>query len=134
MTAAIDVTAAAEAFLRRMLRFSGLPAGAGMRLVVSAGGCSGYNSEFAAEDKPRNGDAVLEVNGLKLFLPEQSLALLAGVTVDFLDTPMQTGLTFINPAGNVCACGSSGTGASGALPPGVARVDVGSIRRAPQKA
>ena len=41
----VTVTPAAEKFIRRMVRFSEHPEG-GFRLTVSAGGCSGYNSEF----------------------------------------------------------------------------------------
>jgi iron-sulfur cluster assembly protein len=88
------VTAAAEQFMRRMVRFGG--AGAGFRLVVSLGGCSGLGSEFSLESGPRPGDRVLEVNGLKIFLPAQSYELLDGVTIDFADTRIQTGLTFLH--------------------------------------
>ena len=41
MLTSLTVTPAAEKFMRRIVRFSGLPAGGGFRLVVSAGGCSG---------------------------------------------------------------------------------------------
>jgi iron-sulfur cluster assembly protein len=127
----VIVTAAAEKFMRRVVRFSGQPAGAGLRLAVSAGGCSGYNAEFTVETTPRPGDETLDVNGLAVFLPAESRLLLEGVTIDFADTPTQTGLTFFNPNAASCACG---TGATSALPPGVARVDVSSIGRAPARA
>ena len=127
MVSNVTVTAAAEKFLRRVVRFSGLPAGAGLRLTVTAGGCSGYNSEFTVESSPRAGDGVLDVNGLPLFLPAESRLLLDGVTVDFADTPTQTGLTFFNPNAGPCGCSSSAPGPQA----GVARVDVASIRLAP---
>ena len=126
----ITVTAAAEKFLRRVLRFSGKPAGAGVRLTVSPGGCSGYNSDFTVQSAPQAGDAVLDVNGLALFLPAASCALLAGVTIDFADTLTQTGLTFMNPKAAACACASSaGTGQVSGQPPGIAKIDIGSIGR-----
>ncbi len=126
----ITVTAAAEKFLRRVLRFSGSPTGAGVRLIVSPGGCSGYQSDFTVESAPQPGDAVLEVNGVALFLPAASRALLDGVTIDFADTLTQTGLTFVNPNVGVCGCASSlGAG----QPPGVAKIDIGSIGRSSTK-
>jgi len=126
----VTVTAAAEKFLRRVLRFSGNASGAGVRLTVSPGGCSGYNSEFTVESGPQAGDAVLDVNGMALFLPASSCALLEGVTIDFADTLTQTGLTFVNPNAGACGCAASaGTG----QPPGVAKIDIGSIGRAGTK-
>lgn len=120
----VTITPAAEKFIRRIVRFSGLPAGAGFRLLVSPGGCSGYNAQFSAEAAPQPGEQALEVNGLRLFLPAESRLLLEGVTIDFVDTPTQSGLTFTNPNQASCACSSSG-----ASEPGVARIDVGAIGR-----
>jgi len=125
MTPDMIVTAAAEKFLRRIVRFSGLEAGAGLRLTVTNGGCSGYRSDFTVETSPRAGDSVLDVNGLPLFLPAESRLLLDGVTIDFADTPTHSGLTFVNPAAAACGCSSS----AAAPQPTVARVDVESIRR-----
>lgn len=104
----VNVTPAAETFMRRMVRFGGRGASAGFRLTVRPGGCSGLASEFTVEATPQAGDEVISVNGLDLFLPQESRALLAGVTIDFLDTRTESGLTFIDPNKN-CACS---TGAS----------------------
>ena len=105
----LTVTPAAEKFMRRIVRFSGLPAGAGFRLLVSAGGCSGYSTEFSAEAKPLAGDeAVAVADGLHLFLPAESRLLLEGATLDFIDTPMQSGLTVRSPAASSCGCSSAG--------------------------
>ncbi|SDC76071.1 HesB/IscA family protein [Paraburkholderia lycopersici] len=120
----LTVTAAAEKFMRRIVRFSGLPAGAGFRLLVSPGGCSGYHAEFSAEAAPQPGEQTVEVNGLRLFLPAESRLLLDGVTIDVVDTPTQSGLTFANPNQAPCACSSSG-----ASEQGVARIEVGAIGR-----
>jgi iron-sulfur cluster assembly accessory protein len=120
----LTVTPAAAKFMRRMVRFSGHPAG-GFRLTVSPGGCSGYASEFSVEAAPLQGDAELELDGLRLFLPAHSRLLLDGVTVDFADTPTQSGLSFKNPAGAACGCSS----AEAAAAPAEAAVSVASIRR-----
>jgi iron-sulfur cluster assembly accessory protein len=127
----VTVTAAAERFIRRMVRLSGLGESAGMRLVVSAGGCSGLNSEFTIESWPAAGDSSLDVNGVPLFLPAESRVLLDGVTVDFSDSAMSSGFTFVNPNGNTCACSSSGGGEHQLHSPGgnVVTFDIGSIKR-----
>lgn len=121
------VTAAAERFMRRMVRFSETPAG-GFRLTVTPGGCSGYASEFSVEAAPRDGDADLAVNGLRLFLPAESRLLLDGVTIDFADTPTQSGLAFVNPKQSACGCSSSGD-APAAGAPAEASVTLDSVRR-----
>lgn len=125
MLSNVTVTSAAEKFMRRIVRFSGLPAGAGFRLVVSAGGCSGYTSEFTVEPALQAGEQELDVNGLRIFLPAESRLMLEGVTIDFADTPTQSGLTFLNPNQAACGCSSSGESA----PPGVATIEIGAIGR-----
>ncbi|MBX3605936.1 MAG: iron-sulfur cluster assembly accessory protein [Piscinibacter sp.] len=124
ITPNVTVTPAAEKFMRRMVRFSEHPAG-GFRLSVAPGGCSGYTSEFSVESAPKGGDSELAVNGLRVFLPAESRLLLDGVTVDFADTPLQSGLTFVNPNAAACGCSSSGD----AKPPAEASVSLASIKR-----
>ncbi|GAB4063144.1 HesB/IscA family protein [Uliginosibacterium sediminicola] len=129
----LTLTAAANKFISRMVRFSGQPEGAGFRLQVSAGGCSGFNSEFTVEAAPLPGDSVVEVSGVKLFLTAESRLLLEGVTIDFTETPTKSGLSFINPNQAPCACSSSGPsdshGHSHAAPPAVATVSIDALRR-----
>jgi len=120
----VTVTAAAEKFMRRMVRFSEHPAG-GFRLSVAPGGCSGYTSEFTVESGPQKGDGELSVNGLRVFLPAESRLLLDGVTVDFAETPLQSGLSFINQNAETCGCSSAGP----AKPPAQASVSLSSIKR-----
>lgn len=101
----ILMTPAAEKFIRRMLRFGGVP-GAGFRLAVSPGGCSGLAADFSVESVPRPGDAPFEINGLKLFLPAESRLLLDGVTIDCADTRTESGLVFRDPKSSGASCGS----------------------------
>src|SRR5512135_715915 len=121
----ITITDQAASFMRRMIRFNGGTANAGFRLVVSPGGCSGFNSSFTVEAAPLQGDAVLDNNGVKLFLPAESRILLEGVTVDFADTAISTGLSFINPNAQSCGCSSAGAGTTSQT----ATVSIASIQR-----
>ncbi len=85
------------------MRMAGMPHG-GCRLVVTAGGCSGLSAEFSIEASPRPGDSVVEVNGVTLFLPAESRLLLDRVTIDFVDSAMQTGFVFHDPKQTDCGC------------------------------
>jgi iron-sulfur cluster assembly accessory protein len=102
----VIITPTAEKFIKRMIRFGGGP-GSGFRLSVSPGGCSGLAAEFDVESAPRQGDAVLDYNGMKLFLPAESRLLLDGVTVDFAETPTQSGLVFHDPKATGASCSTS---------------------------
>jgi iron-sulfur cluster assembly accessory protein len=120
----VTVTAAAAKFMRRMVRFSEHPAG-GFRLSVTPGGCSGYSSEFSVQAAPQAGDAELVVGDVRVFLPAESRLVLDGVTVDFAESPTQSGLTFFNPSAGPCGCSSSGDAAK----PAEATVSLASLKR-----
>ncbi len=120
----ITITNAAEKFMRRMARFAGAGEDAGFRLTVSPGGCSGYSSEFSVEAAPLSGDAVVVINGVKLFLPAESRLMLEGITIDFADTPTQSGLTFVNP--NAAGCGTCGSSTGSHSH---AQVDISALQR-----
>jgi iron-sulfur cluster assembly accessory protein len=105
---AFEITPAAHRFMRMMVLADGA-AGSGFRLAVSPGGCSGLNADISVRAEPEPGDAVVDSSGLKLFLPVESRLLLEGVTIDFADTPTQTGLVFHDPKGTSCSAGASQT-------------------------
>jgi len=117
----LTITPNAEKFMRRMVRFGGAGPEAGFRLTVSPGGCSGLASQFSVEATPLAGDSVIEWNGLKVFLPEESRVLLDGVIVDFADTAMSSGLVFHDPRANNCGSCSTAT-------PGVSTVSLTGLR------
>lgn len=100
------LTPAAEKFIRFMLRADGAP-GSGFRLAVTPGGCSGLSADIGVAATPGPGEAVVERNGLKLFLNAESRLLLDGVTIDFADSAAQTGLVFKDPK-QVCCSSQAG--------------------------
>ena len=125
----VTITPAAAKFINRIVRFSGLGAGAGLRLSVSPGGCSGYSSEFSAEAAPKDGEQTLEIDGMRLFLGAESRLMLEGLIIDFTETPTQSGLSFINPNKAPCACSSSAEAGAPAAPSGVTKIEISSIAR-----
>ncbi|MCF2525000.1 iron-sulfur cluster assembly accessory protein [Bradyrhizobium sp. G127] len=96
------ITPAAERFIRLMIRADG-DASSGFRLAVTPGGCSGLSADISVKREPAAGEAVVERNGVKLFLPAESRILLEGVTIDFADTATQTGLVFHDPKQVSCS-------------------------------
>ncbi len=124
----LTITPKAEKFIARMIRFNGGTPAHGFRLVVSPGGCSGLSSEFTVEAGPLTGDQAIEASGVKLFLPAESRILLEGATIDFKDTPLESGLTFITKQAGNCGCSSSGDHSHGDHS-GPATVSISSIQR-----
>ena len=96
------ITPKAEKFMRMMIMADGGP-GAGFRLSVSPGGCSGLAAEIAIKAEPEPGDKVVPHGSVKLFLPAESRLLLEGVTIDFAETPTSTGLVFQDPKQKSCS-------------------------------
>ncbi|MEA1675927.1 iron-sulfur cluster assembly accessory protein [Nitrospirillum sp. BR 11163] len=96
------ITPAASRFIRFMLRADGGPE-AGFRLVLSPGGCSGLSADMSVRASPEPGDAVVERDDVRLFLPAESRLLLDGVTIDFADGAAQSGLVFRDPRAASCA-------------------------------
>ncbi len=135
----LAITPSAAKFISRMIRFNGTGPESGFRLSVSPGGCSGLSSEFTVEAGPLDGDALIVVDGVRLFLPAESRILLHGATIDFADTAMSTGLTFKTATPGSCGCSSSSSSSTessgscsssaGSTAPSVASVAISSIGR-----
>ncbi len=80
----------------------------GIRVGVVGGGCSGFQNSMDFENAARDGDVVVEQDGLRLFVDPMSSMYLVGVTVDYVQGLQGAGFKFHNPnARNTCGCGSS---------------------------
>jgi iron-sulfur cluster assembly protein len=80
----------------------------GLRVYVYSGGCSGYQYGMMLEDQPTPEDDTFEVSGVKVYVDRNSLGLLSGSQIDYVDTLMGAGFTVNNPnAVAACGCGSS---------------------------
>jgi iron-sulfur cluster assembly protein len=80
----------------------------GLRVYVYSGGCSGFRYGMMLEDAPTPDDRVLEASGIKVYVDGQSVDLLKGAQIDYVDTLMGAGFTVNNPnAVAACGCGSS---------------------------
>jgi iron-sulfur cluster assembly accessory protein len=81
--------------------------GAGLRVGVRGGGCSGFQYALAL-DEQRDEDQVFETGGIKVLVDPASLQYVDGSTVDYTENFMGSGFEVRNP--NVvasCGCGSS---------------------------
>jgi iron-sulfur cluster assembly accessory protein len=105
----INVTEAAAEKINDLLAEENKP-GAGLRVFVQGGGCSGFQYGLMIDEGEGNAEAdkVFEVHGVRLFVDPISLSYLKGAEVDFVDNNMGGGFTIKNPnAKSTCGCGSS---------------------------
>lgn len=79
-----------------------------LRLAVEGGGCSGFQYKFDLADAPEPDDSVSETDGVKLVVDPVSLDLIAGSTVDFVESLGGAAFKVENPqAAAGCGCGAS---------------------------
>jgi iron-sulfur cluster assembly accessory protein len=103
----VSLTQKAVEMVKAAIEQEGL-AGHGIRVGVVGGGCSGFQYSMDFENAEREGDVVVEQDGLRLFVDPMSSMYLVGVTVDYVQGLQGAGFKFNNPnAKNTCGCGSS---------------------------
>jgi iron-sulfur cluster assembly protein len=80
-----------------------------LRIAVVGGGCSGFHYQMTLEKKQEEDDESIEFEGLKVLVDAQSMLLMNGTTVDYVEEKDGSGFTFDNPnSQSGCAgCGSS---------------------------
>jgi iron-sulfur cluster assembly accessory protein len=106
-TTVVSLTDAAIVKLTELTREETNPA-IGLRVYVYSGGCSGFRYGMMLEDAPTPEDRVMDVSGIKVYVDGQSVDLLSGSQIDYVDTLMGAGFTVNNPnAVAACGCGSS---------------------------
>ncbi|MBI1871208.1 MAG: iron-sulfur cluster assembly accessory protein [Chlamydiae bacterium] len=103
----IHLTEGAVREVKRMMEREKRP-GAGLRLGVKGGGCSGYSYAIDLDEQSKEGDKVFEAGGFKVFVDGKSYFLLNGSTLDYVKGTMGASFTFLNPnAKGSCGCGAS---------------------------
>src|SRR5580658_10683051 len=104
----VEITENAAQELRTYLAKQGKPDG-GLRVFVSAGGCSGLSYGMVPEEKSGDDDYVIVQHGAKLIVDKSSMPFIAGSVIDFQsDKLMGGGFVVKNPnAVSTCGCGES---------------------------
>jgi iron-sulfur cluster assembly accessory protein len=105
----INVTPAAAEKITELLTEENKP-GAGLRVFVQGGGCSGFQYGLMIDEGEGDAstDAVIESHGVRLLIDPISARYLSGAEVDFIDNITGGGFTINNPnAKSTCGCGSS---------------------------
>jgi iron-sulfur cluster assembly accessory protein len=79
-----------------------------LRLSVEGGGCSGFQYKFELAEAADADDAISETAGVRLLVDPVSLDLVAGCTVDYVESLGGAAFKVENPQAVAgCGCGSS---------------------------
>ena len=102
------IVSATEGALKELKRLMESEAEAdGVRLGVKGGGCSGlsYVLEFSQQ---REGDNIVEQDGIRFYMDRKSTIYLKGIVLDYKEGLEGKGFVFTNPnATSTCGCGES---------------------------
>lgn len=105
---AIFLTPAAHARVRQFL--SANPDALGLRFGVQRTGCSGWGYAVELAREARDGDAVSEQDGVRIYVDADSQPMVDGTTIDFARKGLNHEFVFDNPqAAAECGCGESFT-------------------------
>ena len=86
----------------------------GVRIFVSGGGCSGMSYGMTFAEGPSTYDAILEKDGLTLYVDAVALSFLNGVEIDFVQQGVGASFVFKNAfaatggSGSCGGCGGAG--------------------------
>jgi iron-sulfur cluster assembly accessory protein len=107
----IELSETALSKVQSFIEEHGAATGAGLRVAVLPGGCSGFQYGLNIEDSPEEDDEILNLDpGVRVFVDPFSAQYLEGVRIDYVTSMMGSGFTFSNPAATGgCGCGSSFT-------------------------
>ncbi len=80
----------------------------GIKLGIETKGCSGlsYNMEFV--DQPTEGDELITINDINIYIDPKATLFLLGTVMDYEEGVLESGFKFINPnEKGRCGCGES---------------------------
>jgi iron-sulfur cluster assembly accessory protein len=102
----VTLTAEAKDKLRSLIATEAEP-GAGLRVQVVPGGCSGFEYDLSLS-APEDGDEVVENDGVRVIVDRYSVPYLLGVELDYEEGFQGAGFLINNPnASASCGCGKS---------------------------
>jgi len=84
------------------------PVAKALRISVSGGGCSGFQYEFALDDRKQDDDVDIERDGAVVRVDSMSMMYMLGAEIDFVDDLIGASFKINNPLASAsCGCGTS---------------------------
>jgi iron-sulfur cluster insertion protein len=78
------------------------------RVMISGGGCSGFQYHFSLDHQVNADDQMFEEKGVNVVIDEASLPLMEGAQLDYMEELIGSSFVMKNPnASTSCGCGNS---------------------------
>ena len=109
-TSVIKLSDLAATKLKEIMEQEG-EASASLRIQAMTGPHGGAHYSLSLDGEAQNGDTVIQSNGVQIVVDSDSLPLLQGSEIDFVDGLMRSGFVINNPnveSAGGCACGGAG--------------------------
>ncbi len=104
---ALEFSDAAAKKAKKLIEEEGNP-NLKLRVLVQGGGCSGFQYGFSLDEESKQGDKLIENQGVTLVIDPASYQYLAGSEVDFTEGLEGSMFVVRNPnATSTCGCGAS---------------------------
>lgn len=79
-----------------------------LRVYITGGGCAGFSYGFSFDEDSKEGDTVVERDGIMVLVDSLSIQYLSGSVVDYTEGLQGSRFVVQNPnAETTCGCGSS---------------------------
>ena len=80
----------------------------GIRIGIDNTGCSGHSYKIDYAESKINGDEVISIDNIKIFIDASATIYILGSKIDYVDNEMESGFIFSNPnEKGRCGCGES---------------------------
>lgn len=78
------------------------------RVMISGGGCAGFQYSFSLDQYTNEDDHIFEQNGVKVAVDDASFSLVEGAQIDYVEELIGASFVVKNPnASTACGCGNS---------------------------
>ena len=84
------------------------PGAVGLRFGVKRSGCTGFAYVVELSEREQPDDSVFESHGIRILVDQESLPVVAGTEIDFVQQGLNQSFVFRNPNSTAeCGCGES---------------------------
>ena len=104
----MNLTVTESAIKRFKENLSSKPDAIGLRISIKSTGCNGYSYVLDYAWEVADDDNVLNVSDISIVVDSESMTLIKGTEIDFIDEGLNQVFKFKNPnATGECGCGES---------------------------
>jgi iron-sulfur cluster assembly accessory protein len=82
----------------------------GLRIYMAEGGCCGPSYGMDIDERPAEGDDIVEKNGLRVFVDQNASRNLKGMEIDFVDDGERQGFVITGQPSSSCGSGCASCG------------------------